>query len=156
MPVGAVVVSVPPHTVADALATVRPVGSVSVKPTPVSGSGFPAGFVTVNVSEVVAFSEIVEGAKPLAIVGGASTLILADAVPPVPPSVETTVPVMLFFVPAAVPVVFTENVHEVLAARLAPDKLTEFVPCVAVIVPPPQEPVSPFGVATVSPAGKCR
>src|SRR6476661_2587525 len=36
MPVGAVVVSVPPQTVEVALATVRPVGSVSVKATPVS------------------------------------------------------------------------------------------------------------------------
>src|SRR5437899_4168420 len=90
MPVGAVVVNVPPHAVADALATARPVGSVSVKATPVSGSGFPAGFVTVNVSNVVAFSAIVEGAKPLPMEGGASTVRLADAVPPVPPSVEVT------------------------------------------------------------------
>jgi len=59
----------------------------------------------------------------------------------------------LFFVPAAVPVRFTENVHELLAARLDPDKLTTFAPCVAVIAPPPQLPVRPFGVETVKPEG---
>ncbi len=35
IPVGEVVVSVPPQTVADALATVNPVGSVLVNATPV-------------------------------------------------------------------------------------------------------------------------
>src|SRR6185437_1020342 len=50
MPVGFVVVSVPPQTEEVALATVRPVGSVSVKATPVSGSTFAAGLVMVNVS----------------------------------------------------------------------------------------------------------
>jgi len=151
--VGAVVVSVPPHTVADALATVRPAGNVSVKATPVSGSGFPAGFVTVNVSKVVAFSATPDGLKVFAIEGCASTFRLADAVPPAPPSVEVTFPEVSFLVPAVVPVTFMENVHEVLAARLAPDKLTEFAPCVAVIVPPPQDPVRPFGVETTKPAG---
>ena len=61
MPVGAVVVSVPPQTVDVEFATVSPVGSVSVNATPVSGSGLPAGLVIVNVSEVVAFSAIDEG-----------------------------------------------------------------------------------------------
>src|SRR6478609_8080374 len=61
MPVGAVVVSVPPQTVAEALATVKPVGSVSVNATPVRATAFAAGFVMVKVSEVVAFSAIVDG-----------------------------------------------------------------------------------------------
>src|SRR5262249_38139503 len=56
MPVGAVVVSVPPQTVEVALATVKPVGRVSVKATPVSETVLAAGFVIVNVSDVVAFS----------------------------------------------------------------------------------------------------
>src|SRR5712691_2017252 len=90
MPVGAVVVKVPPQTVAEAFATVSPVGSVSVKATPVSGSTLAAGFVIVNVSEVVAFSAMLLGLNTLAIDGGASTLTLAEAVPPVPPSVEVT------------------------------------------------------------------
>jgi hypothetical protein len=54
MPVGAVVVSVPPQTVAEEFATVRPVGSVSVNATPASGSTLAAGLVMVKVSEVVA------------------------------------------------------------------------------------------------------
>src|SRR5437899_5039985 len=111
MPVGAVVVSVPPQTVAVAFATVSPVGRVSVKATPVSGSTFAAGLVMVNVSEVVAFSAIVEGLNTLAIDGGASTFTLAVAVPPVPPSVEVTLPVVLVCRPAAVPVTLTENVQ---------------------------------------------
>src|SRR5689334_10004123 len=111
MPVGAVVVSVPPQTVAEALATVRPVGSVSVKATPVSGSTLAAGLVMVKVKDVVAFNAIVEGLKTFAIEGGASTLTLAVAVPPVPPSVEVTLPVVLVCRPAAVPVAFTEKLH---------------------------------------------
>lgn len=47
----------------------------------------------------------------------------------------------------------TENVHEALAASVAPDKLTLPDPAVAVIVPPPHEPVRPFGVDTTSPTG---
>ena len=153
IPVGAVVVSVPPQTVAEAFATVSPVGSVSVKATPVSGSTFAAGFVIVKVSEVVAFTAIVEGLNTLAIDGGASTLTLAVAVPPVPPSVEVTLPVVLVCNPAAVPVTFTENVHEPLAAIVPPLRLIEFVPATAVIVPAPQVPVRPFGVEMTRPAG---
>src|SRR6478672_719620 len=116
IPVGAVVVSVPPQTVAVAFATVRPVGSVSVNATPVSATALAAGLVMVNVSEVVAFSAMLLGLKTLAIDGGATTLILAVAVPPVPPSVEVTLPVVLFCVPAVVAATFTEKVQELLAA----------------------------------------
>src|SRR5437762_10007464 len=154
MPVGAVVVNVPPHTVADALATVSPVGSVSVNATPVSGFTFAAGLVMVKVNDVVAFNAIVEGLNTFAIDGGASTAMLAEAVPPVPPSVEVTLPVVLFCSPAAMPVTFTAKVHDELAAILAPDRLITFVFCVAVIVPPPQEPVRPLGVEITKPAGK--
>src|SRR5262245_28919998 len=146
MPVGAVVVTVPPQIVAEALPTVNPVGSVSVKLTPVSETVLAPGLVMVKVSEVVAFSAIVFGVKTLAIDGGATTLIEADAVPPVPPWVELTLPVVLFCRPAAVPVTFTLKLHELLAARVAPDRLMTLVPCVAVIVPPPQEPLNPLGV----------
>lgn len=51
------------------------------------------------------------------------------------------------------PVTFTENVHDELAANVAPAKLTALVPCVAVIVPPPQLPVSPFGEEINRPVG---
>jgi hypothetical protein len=153
IPVGAVAVSVPPQTVAEALATVRPVGSVSVNATPVRATVLAAGLVIVNVSEVVAFSAMLLGLKTLAIDGGATKLIEAEAVPPVPPSVEVTLPVMLFCVPAAIPVTFTENVQEALAAIVPPLRLITFVPAVAVIVPPPQEPVRPFGVEITNPEG---
>jgi hypothetical protein len=153
IPVGEVVVSVPPQTVADALATVRPVGSVSAKATPVSATAFAAGFVIVKVSEVVAFKAMLLGLKALAIDGGATTLIEAEAVPPLPPSVEVTLPVVLFCVPAAIPVTLIENVQLVFAARVAPLRLITFVPCVAMIVPPPQEPVRPLGVEITRPAG---
>ena len=154
IPVGAVVVSVPPQTVAVAFATVSPVGNVSVKATPVSATVFAAGLVMVNVSEVVAFRAMLLGLNTLAIDGGATTLMLAEAVPPVPPSVEVTLPVVLFCKPAAIPVTFTENVQEELAAIVPPLRLMTFVACVAVIVPLPQEPVSPFGVEITKPAGR--
>jgi hypothetical protein len=139
--------------VAEALATVRPVGSVSVKATPVSATALAAGFVMVKVSEVVAFRAMLLGLKTLAIDGGATTLMLAEAVPPVPPSVEVTLPVVLFCNPAAVPVTFTENVQLALAAIVPPLRLIVFVPAVAVIVPAPHVPVRPFGVEMTNPAG---
>ncbi len=69
-----------------------------------------------------------------------------------PPSVEET-NVELFLVPCEVPLTVTENVQEAPAERVAPLRLTVPVPAVAVIVPLPQLPVRPFGVATTSPAG---
>jgi hypothetical protein len=153
IPVGAVVVSVPPQTVAEALATVKPVGNVSVNATPVKATAFAAGLVIVNVSDVVAFSAIDAGLNTLAIEGGTTTLTLAEAVPPVPPSVEVTLPVVLFLVPAVVPVTFTENVQVLLAAMVPAERLTTPVPAVAVTVPLPQVPVSPLGVETINPAG---
>ena len=128
IPVGEVVVSVPPQTVADAFATVSPAGNVSVKATPVSATAFAAGFVIVNVSEVVAFKAMLLGLKALAIDGGATTLIEAEAVPPVPPSVEVTALVVLFCIPAAIPVTLMENVQLAFAARVAPLRLITFVP----------------------------
>jgi hypothetical protein len=139
--------------VADALATVKPVGNVSVNATPVRATAFAAGFVMVKVREVVAFRAMPVGLKTLAIEGGATTLTLADAVPPVPPSVEVTLPVVLFLVPAVLPVTFTENVQEEDAAMVPPERLTTPEPAVAVTVPLPQVPVRPFGVETTRPAG---
>ena len=74
--------------------------------------------------------------------------------PPAPPSFELTAPVVLLFVPAVVLVTLTEKVQEALAANVAPVRLTELDPPVAVILPPPQEPASPLGVATARPAGR--
>jgi hypothetical protein len=153
IPVGAVVVNVPPHTVAEAFATVSPVGKVSVNATPVNATAFAAGFVIVKVSEAVPFSATAVGLNTFAMDGGATTMTLADAVPPVPPCVEVTLPVVLFCVPAAVPVTFTENVHELLAGNEPAEKLITLVPCVAVIVGAPQVCVNPFGVEMTRPAG---
>jgi len=153
IPVGAVVVSVPPQTVAVLLATVNPVGNVSVNATPFKATVFAAGLVIVNVSDVVAFTAIAEGLNALAIAGGATTVMLAEAAPPEPPSFEVTALVVLFCSPAAVPVTFTLKVQEPPAAIVPPDRLITFVFCVAVIVPLPHEPLRPFGVETIRPAG---
>src|ERR1700691_4654068 len=85
---------------------------------------------------------------------GPTTVIWADAVPPFPASVEVTAPVTLFCTPEAAPATFTAKVHEALAARLAPERLTLFEPATAVIAPLPQLPVSPLGGDTVSPDRK--
>src|SRR5712692_9323631 len=159
MPVGAVVVKVPPHTLADALATVSPVGSVSVNATPVSATVLAAGLVMVKVSEVVAFSAIALGLKTFAIDGGAATVRTAVLlVTPVPPSVEVIAPVVLLLLPAVIPVTATEKVQVDPAAgdaaRVPPDRLMLPLPATAVIVPAPQEPVTLGVAATTTPAGR--
>lgn len=152
----ATAVDVPPHVLVSPLgvATTIPAGRVSETATPVSATVLAAGLVIVIVRDVVPFSGIAAAPKALATDGGATTISEADAVPPVPPSVDVTFPVVLFCCPAAMPVTFIEKVHEVLCARVAPERLITFVPCVAVMVPPPQEPVRPLGVAITSPAGR--
>jgi hypothetical protein len=47
----------------------------------------------------------------------------------------------------------TENVQDALVASVAPDKLAEPDPAVAVMVPPPHDPVRPLGVEITRPAG---
>lgn len=151
----AVAVAVPPQVFVSpfGVATTIPIGNVSENARPASATEFAAGFVIVNVSDVVPFSGIFAAPKAFAIEGGVTTFTLADAVPPVPPSVDETFPVVLFFVPAVVPVTFTANVHELLAAMVAPVSVTVFVPAVAVIVPAAHAPVSPLGVETTNPEG---
>ena len=131
---------------------VTPVGKVSSTWTVVNAPGFAAGLVSVRLSVVLPPTGIEAAPKDLVSVGGVYTFVEALAVLPVPPLVEVTV-TLLFFSPAVVPVTFTENVHAPLAARVAPARLTVPEPAVAVIVPPPQVPLNPFGVATTSPAG---
>src|SRR5580704_4720790 len=84
---------------------------------------------------------------------GPTTVICADAMPPFPASVEVTAVVTLFCAPTVAPTTFTAKVHVAPAARLAPERPTLFESAAAVIMPPPQLPVKPFGVDTVSPAG---
>src|SRR5258708_4449753 len=150
IPVGFVVVSVPPQVLDELLATVSPVGSVSLNATPVSATVFAAGLVIVNCNELVALR---------AMLGGATTVRVAVLlVVPVPPSVEVIAPVVLFSSPALVPVTFTEKVQEDPAAGDAVNdpllRVMVLLPAVAVTVPLPQAPVSPFGVATTTPAGR--
>ena len=52
-----------------------------------------------------------------------------------------------------VPVTLAENVHEALAANVAPERVTLPLPAAAVMVPPPHDPASPFGFATTRPDG---
>src|ERR1700733_3497835 len=99
-PVPAVVVSVPPASLVLEVATVRPDGRVSVKPTPVKAT-VEFGLVMVKVRLVVPFSGMLDAPKALLIVGGPSTVIVAVLlVLPVPPLVEVTAPVVLFLTPA--------------------------------------------------------
>src|SRR5271166_4640390 len=81
------------------------------------------------------------------------TVIGAVAVLPLPASLDVTALVTLVAVPAVLPVTFTEKVQLALAANVAPDRLTLLEPATAVMVPPPQLPVSPLGVATTTTEG---
>jgi hypothetical protein len=81
------------------------------------------------------------------------TVTLADPVPPDPPSFDVTALVVLLFVPVDVAVTLALKVHEALDASVAPVRLMTPDPATAVIVPPPQLPVSPFGVETTRPEG---
>jgi len=133
------------------LATCIPEGKVSLTARPVSVTVLPDGLVMVRVSVEVPFTVMLVGENDLAIVGATSTARVAEAVPPVPPSVELTVPVVLFLTPVLVAVTLTEMVHEALAASVPPDQLIELEPAVAVIVPVLQVPPC---VATTNPEGK--
>jgi len=155
LPDPATAVTTPPQVLAApfGVATTIPAGSASVNATPVKPTVFAPGFVIVNVSEVDALNPMLAAPKAFAIEGGATTAILADAVPPVPPCVEVTAPVVLFCAPAAIPVTFTMKLQEALAASVPLARLTLPAPATAVAVPP-HVLANPFGVATTSPAGK--
>lgn len=79
--------------------------------------------------------------------------MLASAGAPLPPSIELTGPVVLFFTPALTPVTSTVMVHDAVAAMTAPDRLMLLVPGLAVKVPPRQVVTAPLGVDTTRPAG---
>ena len=136
-----------------AVSTSRPDGKLSVTPTPLKATTFADGLVIETVSVDVSFSRMSVGEKLLAIIGGATTVIEAVAVGVLPVSDVESV-VVLFLIPAVVPVTFTEKVQFAPAARTAFVKLIVPVSDVAVIVPPPHEPVRLFGLATTKPAGR--
>lgn len=156
VPEAATAVAVPPQVLARAFgaATTRPAGSGSVKVTPVRDCVFAVGFVRVKVSEVVALGAMLDAPKDFAIAGGARTARLAEAVPPVPPSVEAMEPVRFDFKPAVAPVTLTEKLQEELAASVPAERATAAEPAAAEIVPEPHEPVRPLGVAMTRPEGK--
>src|SRR5215471_18962302 len=160
-PVPAVAVTVPPQvlltpgvaaTTNVALPAPLLTGSVSLKATPVrSPPAVVFGLLMVKVTVVVPFSGMLPAPNALLMVGGATTVMLAVAVLPVPAVVSVAL-TLLLFTPAVVPCTFTETVHDAPGARLAPESDTEDDPSVAVAVP--LQVVLRFpGVATTRPAG---
>jgi len=96
LPDPATAVAVPPQVLFKPLgvATTNPAGRLSVKAMPVRAR-LVLGFWIVNVSEVVPFNGMLAAPNTLVIEGGVATVKLADAVLPVPPLVELTLPVVL-------------------------------------------------------------
>ena len=106
-----------------------------------------------HVNEVLVFVPMLAAPNAFAMEGAPITVRLAEAPAPTPPSVEPAPPDTLFRMPAAVPVTFTEKVHEALAASVAPDMITLPDPALAKIDPPGQDPEIMLGEETCSPAG---
>ena len=71
-----------------------------------------------------------------------------------PPSRDETGPVESFFTPWVRPVTLTLKMQLTLAASAAPVRETVPDPATALIMPPPQLPVSPLGVETTKPEGR--
>jgi hypothetical protein len=142
-------------TAPEGVAITTPAGRLSVNPIATSVCELGDGLVMVKVRVEVPFNAIALGLNALLMEGGATTEIAAEAAPPVPPSVEVTLPVVLFFAPALVPVTFTENVQLPFPAIVppAPLRLIVFDPAFAVIVPGAQPVLNPFGVDTTNPDG---
>jgi hypothetical protein len=133
-------------------ATLNPDGSGSANVTPVNGV-VVFGFVNVNVNVVFAPTRTGDGLKAFASDGGNATMTDSFAVLPVPPSVEVTAPLVLFFVPAVVPFTFTCTVQLPEAGIDPPVNATEPLPAVAATVPPHVFD-NPFGVPTTNPLGR--
>jgi len=116
-------------------ATVTPDGSVSVNATPVRLT-VEFGLVMVNIKLEVPPGTIRFGLKAFEIWGGATTVIEAVLlVPPVPPLVELTCPVVLLFTPAVAPITVTVIIQLLLDVSVPPLKLIE-LGAVVVSVPP--------------------
>ena len=92
--------------------------------TPLSRLVLAAGLAIVKVSVVDVPSAIEAAVKVLVIRGGASTVTVAVATAPLPPSTEVTAYVVLRFWPAEVPVTLTENEQLALAAGSASARFT--------------------------------
>src|SRR5215470_5869661 len=148
--------NVPPQVsvVFGGAATIMPLGKVSVNPTPVSAT-VALGLVMVKLIVTTPLSGATVLENDLVIVGGATTVIWALAVPPlpvlVPPLAEVTLPVVLFFTPAVVPVTVTLNMQLPPWAMAAPLSTIWFG---AVVVRLPAHVVVGPVLATVNPPGK--
>ena len=106
----------------------------------------------VKVRLVEPFSGMLAAPNALIMTGGATTVMEALEVLPVPPSVEVTW-TLLFFTPAVVPCTLTETVQLALAAKVPAERLILPDPATAVAVPP-QVLFNALGVATTKPAGR--
>jgi len=93
------------------------------------------GLLMLKVRLVLPPTGMSEAPKALLMVAGSPTFTVAEAVLPVPPLVELTAPLVLFFCPSVVPVTFTTTVQEELTGIDPPLKEMELVPAVAVTVP---------------------
>src|SRR5688572_6852058 len=83
------------------------------------------------------------------------TVRVSEAVLPVPPLVDDTLPEVLFFVPLVVAMTSTVTVQEPLAAIVPPLNEMEVIPATGEKVGEPHPEVEAFGVAATSvPAGK--
>jgi hypothetical protein len=152
-PAAAVIVApVQPLEIPLGVAITRPDGNVSEKPTPLS-EAVALGFVMVKVKAKGELGVVPAAPKRSLIEGGKITARVANAVPPVPPSIEVTAPVVLFCTPVATLVTFTLKVQDAFVDRLAFVRLIVLPLEFAAIVPPLQEPLNPLGVATTSPVG---
>ena len=166
LPDPAVAVMVPPpHEPVSpfGVATTTLAGNVSVNAIPVSGTEFPAGLVMVKLSVERSFGPIATGLNALLIEGGATTTMLAEAVPPVmgtkvpvPSSkVAVTFPLVLFLVPAVVPVTLTESEQEPFAGKFNDATLIVLLPGLSITSTPTvvHVPAKPLGLATTRPLG---
>jgi hypothetical protein len=132
-------------------ATTRPDGNASLTARPVRATVLAAGFVIVRVKTELALATTLVGANALLIVGGATTVKVAEAVPPVP-LVALTLPVVLTLLPAVAAVTLTETAQVALTASEPPLRLNEVEPEVAPLTDPPQL-LLRFGIeATCKPA----
>lgn len=80
-----------------------------------------------------------------------NTCKLADAAALVPVLALTVT--LLLLAPVVLPVTFTAKLHELPAGNDPLDNEITLLPATALMAPPPQELLSPFGVATTRPAG---
>ena len=129
------------------LAIFKPNGRLSVKPTPVSETGFEVGLVTVMMRVDVSSSKMLEGTKTLVRTGGAT--IVSGAVAGAPSlgtvtSVDLIVLVILILAPSILAMTFAVIVQVAFGANMPPIKDIEAIVTVKVPVPL-QAPAVPGG-----------